>query len=94
MLKDKILPSGIGHTTHCFVQVEGIDEPEPLLLVENDPTPHSIHVGFLLIIFVNIFMVKFLNKNCKFFKETMWLDCRIFWICGEYVKSDKCLILF
>ncbi|OQV18745.1 Mitofusin-2 [Hypsibius exemplaris] len=28
MLRDKILPSGIGHTTSCFIQVEGTDEPE------------------------------------------------------------------
>jgi mitofusin len=25
MLRDKILPSGIGHTTSCFLQVEGIN---------------------------------------------------------------------
>jgi len=24
MLRDKILPSGIGHTTNCFLQVEGV----------------------------------------------------------------------
>ena len=24
MLRDKILPSGIGHTTSCFLQVEGM----------------------------------------------------------------------
>ena len=44
MLKDKILPSGIGHTTHCFLQVEGMEIAEPCLLVENDPTPQSIQV--------------------------------------------------
>jgi mitofusin 2 len=26
MLRDKILPTGIGHTTHCFLQVEGSNE--------------------------------------------------------------------
>ena len=44
MLKDKILPSGIGHTTHCFLQVEGMETAEPCLLLENDPTPRSIQV--------------------------------------------------
>ncbi|CAH1772741.1 unnamed protein product [Owenia fusiformis] len=34
MLRDKILPSGIGHTTICFVCVEGTDEPEGYLLQE------------------------------------------------------------
>lgn len=28
MLKDKILPSGIGHTTNCFLQVEGSENGE------------------------------------------------------------------
>lgn len=26
MLRDKILPSGIGHTTNCFLQVSGLAE--------------------------------------------------------------------
>lgn len=34
MLRDKILPSGIGHTTHCFCQVEGIDGDEAYLVKE------------------------------------------------------------
>jgi mitofusin len=32
MLRAKILPSGIGHTTHCFVQVEGTDSSEAYIL--------------------------------------------------------------
>ncbi|CAG9783430.1 unnamed protein product [Diatraea saccharalis] len=31
MLHDKILPSGIGHTTNCFLQVEGSDTNEAFL---------------------------------------------------------------
>ncbi|XP_053625471.1 transmembrane GTPase Marf [Plodia interpunctella] len=31
MLHDKILPSGIGHTTNCFLQVEGSDTDEAFL---------------------------------------------------------------
>ncbi|XP_035697180.1 mitofusin-2-like isoform X3 [Branchiostoma floridae] len=32
MLRDKILPSGIGHTTNCFINVEGSDGYEAYLL--------------------------------------------------------------
>ncbi|XP_058823510.1 transmembrane GTPase Marf isoform X2 [Topomyia yanbarensis] len=34
MLRDRILPSGIGHTTNCFCQVEGIDGDEAYLVKE------------------------------------------------------------
>lgn len=34
MLRDKILPSGIGHTTNCFLQVEGSDNGESYLVTE------------------------------------------------------------
>ncbi|KAL5275030.1 MFN2 family protein [Megaselia abdita] len=34
MLKDKILPSGIGHTTNCFCQVEGVDGEDAYLVKE------------------------------------------------------------
>ncbi|CAG9862018.1 unnamed protein product [Phyllotreta striolata] len=34
MLRDKILPSGIGHTTNCFLQVEGCPSDEPYLVLE------------------------------------------------------------
>ncbi|BFZ23750.1 hypothetical protein BsWGS_26789 [Bradybaena similaris] len=42
MLRDKILPSGIGHTTHCFIQVEGSDSKEGFLLTEDTDKPKSI----------------------------------------------------
>ncbi|CAH1972897.1 unnamed protein product [Acanthoscelides obtectus] len=35
MLHDKVLPSGIGHTTNCFLQVEGSPNDEPYLVLEN-----------------------------------------------------------
>ncbi|XP_061401900.1 transmembrane GTPase Marf isoform X1 [Musca vetustissima] len=34
MLREKILPSGIGHTTNCFCQVEGSDSSEAYLMKE------------------------------------------------------------
>lgn len=41
MLRDKILPSGIGHTTNCFLQVEGSPNEEAYLVKEgsNDHCP-------------------------------------------------------
>ncbi|XP_005109637.1 mitofusin-2 isoform X2 [Aplysia californica] len=42
MLRDKILPSGIGHTTHCFIQVEGSDSKDGFLLTEDTDKPKSI----------------------------------------------------
>ncbi|GAB1602171.1 mitofusin-2-like isoform X1 [Argonauta hians] len=43
MLRDKILPSGIGHTTNCFLQVEGSDSNEAVLLTADSDTPKSIN---------------------------------------------------
>lgn len=43
MLRDKILPSGIGHTTNCFVQVEGTDSNEAVLLTDDSDKPKSIN---------------------------------------------------
>lgn len=37
VLNDKILPSGMGHTTNCFLQVEGTDADEAHLIVEAAP---------------------------------------------------------
>jgi len=47
MLKSKILPSGIGHTTNCFVQVEGSDQSDAFIIAEDAPDVHqNIQVGF------------------------------------------------
>lgn len=43
MLKEKILPAGIGHTTNCFLQVEGTDSTDGYLLTEEEPDkPKSV----------------------------------------------------
>lgn len=44
MLRDKILPSGIGHTTSCFLQVEGAETPgeEPYLIIEDIPGKQNV----------------------------------------------------
>ncbi|CAF4843631.1 unnamed protein product [Pieris macdunnoughi] len=42
MLHDKILPSGIGHTTNCFLQVEGSDTDEAFLKTEDSEEKHNV----------------------------------------------------
>ncbi|XP_037539974.1 mitofusin-2 [Nematolebias whitei] len=42
MLCDKVLPSGIGHTTNCFLKVEGTDGSEAFLLTEGSEDKKSI----------------------------------------------------
>jgi len=37
MLKSKLLPSSIGHTTNCFVQVEGTDLPDAFIVTDDAP---------------------------------------------------------
>lgn len=44
MLCDKVLPSGIGHTTNCFLRVEGTDGNEAFLLTEGSEEKKSIKV--------------------------------------------------
>lgn len=45
MLCDKVLPSGIGHTTNCFLKVEGTDGSEAFLLTEGSEDKKNIQVG-------------------------------------------------
>ena len=46
MLREKILPSGIGHTTNCFIQVEGSDGQDGYILTEEEPDrPKSVQVS-------------------------------------------------
>ncbi|KAG7306983.1 hypothetical protein JYU34_007106 [Plutella xylostella] len=42
MLHDKILPSGIGHTTNCFLQVEGSDTDEAFLRTEGSTEKQNV----------------------------------------------------
>ena len=44
MLRDRILPSGIGHTTNCFIQVEGTDEVEGYAMKEGSTERYGIKV--------------------------------------------------
>jgi hypothetical protein len=44
MLHDKILPSGIGHTTNCFLQVEGSDNDEAFLRTDGSEEKLNVQV--------------------------------------------------
>jgi len=44
MLHEKILPSYYGHTTNCFVQVEGSDSGESYLEIEGAPEKQNVKV--------------------------------------------------
>jgi mitofusin 2 len=45
MLRNKILPSGIGHTTNCFCHVEGTDESEGYLMKEGSVDKCNVSVS-------------------------------------------------
>ncbi|XP_033015314.1 mitofusin-2 [Lacerta agilis] len=42
MLWDKVLPSGIGHTTNCFLRVEGTEGQDAFLLTEGSEEKKSV----------------------------------------------------
>lgn len=46
MLRDRILPSGIGHTTNCFCQVEGVDGQEAYLVKEGSDEKLNVTVSY------------------------------------------------
>lgn len=48
MLRDRVLPSGIGHTTNCFLSVEGTDDDKAYLKTEGSDEEKSIKVSVLL----------------------------------------------
>jgi len=51
MLRSRILPSGIGHTTNCFLQVEGCEGGEAYIVTETMPDERqSVQVGRLFVV--------------------------------------------
>jgi len=44
MLREEILPSGIGHTTNCFLQVEGSDSGESYLVIGGSTEKQNVKV--------------------------------------------------
>lgn len=59
MLRDKILPSGIGHTTNCFCQVEGVDGKEAYLVKEDSDEKLNVVVS-------NYFNIDLITADNKF----------------------------
>lgn len=63
MLRDRVLPSGIGHTTNCFLSVEGTDEDKAYLKTEGSDEEKSIKVIKMLLqesfLFYFIFLINF-----------------------------------
>lgn len=45
MLRDRILPSGIGHTTNCFIQVEGVDGQDSYVVKEGSEEKLNVTVS-------------------------------------------------
>lgn len=58
MLWDKVLPSGIGHTTNCFLRVEGTDGHEAFLLTEGSEEKKSVKVQENYILRLRILIIK------------------------------------
>lgn len=52
MLRDRVLPSGIGHTTNCFLSVEGTDDDKAFLKTEGSEEERSIKVKNILALIV------------------------------------------
>ena len=48
MMKDRILPSGIGHTTNCFVSVHGCDGSEGYMIAPDSKEKKNLAVSILL----------------------------------------------
>lgn len=44
MLRERVLPSGIGHTTNCFLSVEGTEGEHAYLTTEDSEERKSIEV--------------------------------------------------
>ena len=73
MLREKILPTGIGHTTHCFLQVEGSDSTdEACIFAPDSEISQNINVSVK-----NLFDLKWLiyfiqyNQNCNNKKKNL-----------------------
>ena len=48
MLRDRILPAGIGHTTSCFLSVSGAEVDTPYVLTPGSEERKNIQVNVLL----------------------------------------------
>lgn len=58
MLRDKVLPSGIGHTTNCFLQVEGSPTGDAYLVTKGSIEKQNVEVSYKVHWFV-YFLISF-----------------------------------
>lgn len=82
MLWDKVLPSGIGHTTNCFLRVEGTEVKEAYLLIEGseerrnvktvNQLAHALHQDDL-IDSGSLVSVMWPNSKCPLLKDDLVL---------------------
>lgn len=61
MLGDKVLPSGIGHTTNCFLQVEGSLTGDAYLVTEGNTEKQNVEVSFIY--FISELLHSYNNMN-------------------------------
>ncbi|XP_042194887.1 mitofusin-1 isoform X2 [Callorhinchus milii] len=82
MLWDKVLPSGIGHTTNCFLSVEGTDGDKAYLMTEDSEEKKS---------------VKTVNQLAHALHQNEYLDAgclvRVFWPKSKCVILRDDLVL-
>jgi len=97
MLRSRILPSGIGHTTNCFLQVEGCEGGEAYIVAETMPNERrSVQVCTtvcnitLAFCYTCLFLVVLQLNRGNLYAAVM----RIFDLCISSVSLPKPLMCF
>lgn len=80
MLRDRVMPSGIGHTTNCFLSVEGTDEDRAYLKTEGSEEEKSIKVRAS-----STRLIKLQQSG-----DIMELDCRLCFCKGKKLWGVCC----
>lgn len=62
LLQDKVLPTGIGHTTNCFCSVVGCNEEEGYMLPPGSSQPQNVKVRTYLIWIVILIYNRMFNN--------------------------------
>lgn len=62
MLGEKVLPSGIGHTTNCFLQVEGSQTGDAYLVTEGSNEKQNVEVSYCIFYINYYFMNSIMYK--------------------------------
>lgn len=57
MLGEKVLPSGIGHTTNCFLQVEGSQTGDAYLVTEGSNEKQNVEVSSCSLLHIYICVI-------------------------------------